>query len=284
MISPMNISIFAQPPYVLRHLQRVSTIIRGEQMAAYMQNARLNPSSGYENDICIYVKPHVKTDEDFKFEGHPYLDILDGFDLIHLLRKHEDVPVIVYSELDVETISQYVKNKVIIIPHHHVNFERSVRDRKGIRKIGVIGSAGAFPFVPDQIRQGLAERKIELVEQSIFYPRTSVTHFYKQIDLQIVWRPYNLKNYATRPYRTLANPFKIVNTSSFGIPTIALEEPPFKEMSGCYVPVNNVEEFFTALDNLRFDNDRYESIAKTCLQKAERYHIENIAKLYQALT
>jgi hypothetical protein len=96
-----NISIFAQPAYELGHLRRVSSIIRGEQMAAYMLNARLNPTSSYENDVCIYVKPHVKPGQDFNFEGHPYLDILDGFDLRHLLKMHEDVPVIVFSELDV---------------------------------------------------------------------------------------------------------------------------------------------------------------------------------------
>lgn len=279
----MNISIFAQPPYVLRHLQRVSTIIRGEQMAAFMQNARLNPPSGYENDICIYVKPHVKTDQDFKFEGHPYLDILDGFDLIHLLRKYEDVPVIVFSDLDAITMAQYVKNRVVVIPHHHVNFERDVRNRTGITRIGIIGSKDAFTHIPETIKKGLAERKIELAEHDIFYPRTSVTHFYKKIDAQIVWRPYMKKAYASNPYKTLANPFKIVNTSSFGIPTIALDEPPFKEMEGCYLPVTNEEEFFKALDNLREDEGLYKSIADTCLKKAERYHIENIAKLYQEL-
>lgn len=280
----MSISIFAQPPYVLRHLQRVSTIIRGEQMAAYMQNARLNPTSGYENDVCIYVKPHVKPDIDFKFEGHPYLDILDGFNLIHLLKKHEEVPVIVFSQADVETMSHYVKNKIVLIPHHHVNFERETRKREGIRKIGIIGSTTAFDSVPSQIREGLAKRRIELVEHSIFYPRMSVVRFYSDIDLQLVWRPYNHKDYATKPYKVLANPFKIVNTASFGVPTIALDEPPFKEMDGCYVPVHNTDEFFVALDNLIHDTALYKSIADTCLAKAEPYHIENIAKLYQALT
>lgn len=280
----MNISIFAQPPYVVTTLRRVSTTIRGEQMAAYMQNARLNPSSGYKDDVCIYVKPHVKRHQDFNFEGHAYLDILDGFDLIHLLKKHEDIPVIVYSDIDPETISQYVKNRVVVIPHHHANFERAVRIHEGIRRIGVIGSPGAFPFIPDEMREGIAKRGIELVEHSEFYPRMSVVKFYTKIDLQIVWRPYMQHHYAQKPYTMLTNPFKIVNTAAFGVPTIALDEPPFQEMSGCYIPVNSVDEFFKALDTLISDRELYQRIEKTCLVKAERYHIENIAKLYQALT
>jgi len=236
----VNISIFAQPPYVVKTLRRVSTTIRGEQMAAYMQNARLNPTSGYKDDVCIYVKPHVKRHQDFNFEGHAYLDILDGFDLIHLLKKHEEVPVIVFSDIDAETMSQYVKNRVVVIPHHHVNFEKTIRNREGITKVGVIGSPGAFPFIPKEIKEGLAKRNIELIEQSVFYPRMSVVHFYAQIDLQIVWRPYMKQHYAQKPFTMLANPFKIVNTSAFGIPTIALDEPPFQEMSGCYIPVNSV--------------------------------------------
>lgn len=251
-------------------------------MAAFMQNARLNPTSGYENDVCIYVKPNVKPDADFKFEGHPYLDILDGFNLIHLLRKHEDVPVIVFSELDVQTLAQYVKNKIFLIPHHHINFERAKRERESVTKVGVIGSESAFTHIPAEIKKGLADRKIELVEHSIFYPRMSVVHFYKNIDVQIVWRPYN--DYSTKPYRLLANPFKIVNTSAFGVPTIALDEPPFAEMEGCYIPVKTPEEFLTQLDALRTSKTLYNDMAEVCLQKAERYHIENIAKLYNALT
>lgn len=251
-------------------------------MAAYMQNARLNPTEGYENDVCIYVKPHVKPGEDMEFSGHPYLDILDGFGLIHLAQKHPDVPVIVFSELDVETISNYVKNKIILIPHHHVNFERVKRERDTVTKVGVIGSYGAFKFIPDEIRHGLADRDMELVEFSEFYPRMSVVHFYTHIDIGLVWRPYN--NYSQKPYRLLANPFKIVNNSAFGVPTVAFDEPPFAEMKDCYIPVHTPEEALEQIDTLRTSKTLYNDMSKVCLEKAEPYHIENIAKLYQALT
>lgn len=281
-----TISIFAQPPYILRTLRRVSSIIRGEQIAAHMQNARLNPEKGYEHDVCIYVKPNVKPKDalDFKFEGHPYLDILDGFELRHLLNAHPHIPVIVFSELDVETMSAYVKNKIIFIPHHHVNFEGFKRERDKITKVGIIGSPGAFPHVPDEIRHGLANRGIELLEFSTFYPRMYVVKFYRSIDVGLVWRPYYQKHYATKPYTILANPFKIVNTSAFGVPTIALDEPPFAEMKDCYIPVSTPEEFLKQLDALRTSKTLYSDMTQVCLAKAEKYHIETIAKLYQELT
>jgi hypothetical protein len=275
----MNISFFAQPPYINRHLQRVSTILRGEQMAAHMQNARLNPTSGYQDDVCIYVKPHIKRDQEVNFEGHPYLDMVDGFELWHTLNKYPEVPAIVFSDMDMETMSNHVKNKLICIPHQHVNFERVRREREGVTRVGMIGSEGAFVHIPDEVRHGLANRGIKLIEHSIMYPRMSVVKFYQNIDVQIVWRPYQL------PYRPgLYNPFKIVNTSSFGVPTIALDEPAFKEMEGCYLPVSTAEEFLEKLDALKTSSSLYGDMAKLCLQKSERYHIDNIAKLYQALT
>src|SRR3990167_3672919 len=271
------INIIAQPPYVLRHLQRVSTIIRGEQIAAYMGNARLNPPDGSKDDVYVYVKPNVKDTQDFVFEGRPYLDILDGFNLRHLLNKHPEVPVIVFSELDVETMSRYVKNKIVLIPHHHVNFEGGRRERSKVKKVGVIGSLDAFKWIPDEIRQGIAGRGMQLVEHSTFYPRMSVTSFYKQMDVMLVWRPYN------RDVPGLYNPFKIVNASAFGIPTIALDEPSFKEMGGCYIPVKTPEEFLTQLDAIRTSSSLYADMSGVCLQKAEKYHISRIAELYQKL-
>lgn len=275
----MNISFFAKPPYQLRHLQRVSSILRGEQMAAHMQNARLNPTSGYQDDICVYVKPHIKRGEDYNFEGHPYLDLVDGFGLIHTLNKYPEIPGIVFSDMDIETVSGLTKNKLVCIPHQHVNFERAQREREGVVNIGIIGSPAAFSFIPNEIRHGIANRKMKLIEHSVMYPRMSVVKFYQSIDVQIVWRPYHL------PYKPgLYNPFKIVNTSAFGVPTIALDEPAFAEMKGCYIPVKTPEEFLVELDALRTSKTLYNDISKMCLQKSERYHIENIAKLYQVLT
>jgi len=285
----MNISIFAKPPFLnvnpgqpykfgtpIRrgHLMRVSSIIRGIQISEQLK-CKLNPTEGYENDACIYVKPHVPLGYDFKFEGRPYMDIIDGWALGPLMVKHPEVPVIVISLHDKELLEKILPNKIILIPQHHVNFERVVRYKDSMVNVGVIGTAGAFPFLPGELNSRLAERGMNLIEFSKFDTRKGIQDFYQSLFVQIVWRPYK---------KNLANPLKLVNGASFGVPTIALKENSFKELDGYYFPVHTLDEFFDALDKLRADHLFYEDFSKKLVAKSEEYHIENIANLYQALT
>jgi len=269
------ISIFAKPPFWMQHLQRVSSTVRGEQIAAYMGNARLNPPSGYENDVCIYVKPHIKKDYDFKFEKNSYVDIHESIDLVNVLKKYPEVKIIVLGDLDAKTVAKYVGNEIVTIPHHHLNFERMKREDRGILRVGTTGSDGAFTQIPQVIKDGLVERNIELAEWSIFYPRMYVAKFHHSLDLHIHWRDW--------AHRKLSCPFKIINAASFGVPTIGRDEPSFHEVDGCYIGVNTPEEWLDALDKLIASPKLYNKMAKTCIEKSERYHISNIAKLYEAL-
>jgi hypothetical protein len=278
---PIKMSFFAKQPNRARdgHWQRLSSLIRANQIAECI-GAKLNPEKGYKNDVCIYVKPHVKPGNDLKFEGkHPYLDICDSPDLYLLARKHPEVPVISASEYNSKLLKRVLPNKIINIPQQHCNFERLKRKREGITVVGCIGSPTAFRFLPEGLEKGLTERGIRLFNFSRFWARQHVVDFYTLIDVQIVWRPY--VNYEKD---VLMNPLKIVNSSSFGIPTIAYEERAFEEMDGCYIPVHTLDEFLIQLDNLRSNPEFYEKYSKRCLEKAEEYHIENIAKLYRELT
>lgn len=256
---------------------RVSSLIRGVQIAERM-GAKLNPTEGYENDVCIYVKPRVVPPADFNFEGKPFLDICDSVDLYPLAIKHPEVPVISASDYNLEVLRRVLTNRIVNIPEQHCNFERVVRDRDGITTVGIIGTSGAFDFLPEGLETKLTEKGIKLLEFSKFFSRQDVVDFYKQIDIQIIWRPY-LKFNKDR----LWNPLKIVNSASFGIPTIAYDEPTFKEMEGCYIPVNSLDEFLVELDKLRESKGLYETYAGKCVAKAEEYHIDNIVKLYQQL-
>jgi len=269
------ISIFAKPPFMMRHLQRVSSTIRGEQIAAYMGNARLNPTDGFEDDVCIYVKPNIKPGNDFKFEKNSYIDIHEAWDLVPTLQKYPEVGVIAFSDLDVQTLSKVLKNKIVLIPHHHCNFERVKRERTEIKKVGFTGSQEAFNYVPDVIKNGLKERGIELAFHSIFYPRDAVVRFHHSLDVHLVWRPWL--------DRKLSCPLKIVNAASFGVPTIALDEPSFKEVEGCYIGVTTPEEWLKAFDKLRDHPELYKTMSETCLETAEKYHIDKISKLYEKL-
>ncbi|MBI2593024.1 hypothetical protein HYW44_00050 [Candidatus Daviesbacteria bacterium] len=286
-----NISIFAQKAFLNTdpkhefvytgtkprkgYLKRVSSIIRADQVAL-ATNAKINPRQGYKKDVCIYIKPELDTDHDFKFEGDSsYLDVIDELGYAAVLKKHPKVCAIVLSERDFITLASVgVTNKIVIIPQHHCNFERKKRTRKKIITVGVIGNYRAFPYLPAQLKQNLSQRNMKLLEFSQFFTRQDVIDFYKSIDIQIVWRPYLKK---------LANPLKIVNAASFGIPTIALDEIYFKELGNCYIGVRDFNHFLIELDRLRASSTLYDAYSKLCLKKAENYHIEEIAKLYKNL-
>jgi hypothetical protein len=286
-----NISIFAQRAFLninpnqefvysgtkpnRGYLKRVSSIIRADQIAE-ATGAKLNPTKGYKNDICIYVKPNLDSSNDFRFEGKsPYLDIIDELGYVQLTKKHPQVSIIVISEQDYITVASLgITNKIVLIPQHHCNFNREKRTRKRIITVGVIGTRRAFTYLPADLKLRLQERGLELLEFSEFFTRQDIIDFYKKIDLQIVWRPYRKK---------LANPLKIVNAASFGIPTIALDEIYFKEMGNCYIGVSSFEQFLVELDRLISQPNLYAAYSQLCIQKAEEYHIEKITKLYMSL-
>ena len=177
-------------------------------------------------------------------------------------------------QVDFEVLSHELSNKIVLIPQHHCNFERATRTRKGVTVVGIIGTPHAFRFLPDGLKPELAKRGMNLLEYSHFFQREDIVDFYKKIDVQIIWRPYSKK---------LSNPLKIVNSASFGIPTIARDEPCFKEMENCYIPVYTLEEFMSELDSLRSNPPLYKKFAKRCLKTAENYHIDKISKLYKNL-
>jgi len=294
----MSISIFAKEaflnvnpgqPFKLRtkpvrsgHLLRVSSMIRGNQIAEQI-GAKFNPESGYENDVCIYVKPYAPKGHDFNFEGKsPYLDIIDGHSYGELLFRYPNVSGIVCSQADYDIMSNIydkkgktIKNKIVLIPQHHCNFKRVKRTRKEVTVVGCIGTRYAFPFLPKDLKKELAKRKMELIEFSRFFTRQDIIDFYQKIDVQIVWRPYR---------KILSNPLKIVNASSFGVPTIALDETAFKELEGHYIPVKDFKEFLEQLDKLRSEPDMYQFYSEKCIDISEKYHIEKVGEMYKKLT
>lgn len=272
-INPSQPFVFDGKPVKRGHLMRVSSLIRGIQMAEAL-GCKLNPESGYENDVCIYVKPHVKDGDDFTFEGKPYLDIIDGWGLVPLMQKHPEVPVIAISKWDEENLKRHLRNKIIFIPQHHVNYERVHRDKDAIKKVGIVGTVASFPFVPDELKKKLADRGMEIAELSNFETRKGIQDFYKDLYVQIVWRPYR---------RKMGNALKLVNGASFGVPTIALYEETFKEMDGYYLPVKTIDEFIEKLDMLRNDPHLYDDYSNRCIEKSEEYHMDNIVKLYKQL-
>lgn len=257
------------------HLMRGSSMIRGEQIAAHL-GAKINPLSGFEDDICIYVKPNNKAVNagDIKFAKYAYIDVVDGYDLIKILIKRPQYPVIVCSKYDYNLLSQKIRNRLFYIPQQSCNFERAVRIRKGVTTIGMIGNAEGNKYIPDGFEFQMKKLGLNFIVYSTFYRRSDIVKFYKQIDVQFVWRPWR---------KELSNPLKIVNAASFGIPTVALQEETFNEVEGCYFPVKTADEAVMQIKQLMNFPDLYDECVKRCLAKAEEYHIDNVAELYKKL-
>jgi hypothetical protein len=269
----MNISFFAKPASwsdEFKRLRRGSSTIRGEQIAEYL-GAKLNPASGYDDDICIYVKPNIKT----KFTKHSYIDIMDVSRNTFLSFIHLGIPIIVSSRPAYEIYSEaFKKHRIVLIPQHHCNYERLKRDRPKVTTVGIIGYHASFVYPMEDVRKRLQEIGMELLFENHILNRTDAVNFYKKIDIQITWAE---STWITK------NAMKLYNAASFGIPTVARKQQIYKEFEGYYIPVNTIDEMIKEIVKLKEDKEYYAQYSAHILPKAEEYHISNIAKLYKQL-
>lgn len=271
------ISFFALPSYVgkfRRRLKdpsarRLSSRIRAEEMSAYLL-VRLNPTDGFENDVCIYVKPR---NLDGIRDGD-WVDFLDGDKgLIGLLAKRPGVNVIAASRASYDVLRGVLQNQIVLIPSHHINQERFKRERTEINTAGYIGSPSPEAIkMYEDIGVELGEVGFDLRTCFNYKTRQDAIDLYRNIDIFVIgdWVGDD------SPHKI---PTKIINAASFGIPTIAYPLVGYKELEGYYVPSRNVDELKTEI--LKFkDEDYYKKWSSRVLEMAEPYHISNISQLY----
>lgn len=271
------ISIFARHTYLLGdekqglYLQRVSARIRGEEIAEYL-GAKLNPKEGFENDVCIYVKPmhldHIK-------DGS-YVDLLDDLHLFEYLKNRPAIKVIAMSLSHFEFLKKELKNEVILIPHHHVNFERTKRDRREITTAGYVGvNTAKHRNINHKVKRALRRISLGFMPLFNFQIRQDIIDYYKKIDIQVI----GYFDYQDIPYY---HPTKIINAAAFGIPTVANRRLGYKEVEDFYIPVDNMEQLLVEVGKLK-DPEYYNQWSDKIVKEAEKYHISNIAKLYRKL-
>lgn len=248
-------------------------IIRGEQVASYL-GAKLNPLSDFENDVCVYIKCVPP-------ENYPkktYIDVVEDSEGLRWVKDHPDVGIIASSKSIYEHFDGILTNHLVFIPQHHCNFEKVVRTRDKVEIAGIIGNKAAFQHPLEDLEKKLNKIGIELktLIQKRFDSREEVVEFYKQIDIQIIWRPNS--------DGIIRNPLKLTNACSFGIPTVAYPEENFMaEYESYFIPVTTIDEMIEKIKQLKDERDYYDNYAFAGLFKAETYHISNIAKLYLTL-
>lgn len=279
----MNISFFARPYFYGVDLSksprpilfRGSSLIRGEQVASYL-GGKYNPASGFENDICIHLKPK---DLDQVKDGS-YVDVIDGtHTIIGQLKKRPKVNVIAYSKISYKFLKSKLENNVVLIPEHHCNFEKIKRERKKVTTAGYIGSPSPLASqVGDKLEKKLKELGFNFKACYFFKNRKDVTDFYQKIDFQVIafFGYFGDKNPFTHPN-------KIVNAASFGIPTIAAWKLGYSEFKDNYIPVKSLEELLEEAEKMK-KQDYYDKLSGKIAKAAEPYHIEKIAEKYKELT
>jgi len=242
-----------------------SAEIRGRQIAEYLE-AKLNPKSGYENDICIYVKSEPPDN----YPKHSYLDVVDSGYRVEWLKKHPEIGVIAMSNSGYELMKRKLKrDDIVLIPQHHCNYERETRKRKKIETVGVVCTPASIQYSIEDLKKRFNKIGLKFKIKTDYKNRNDVVEFYKTIDIQIIWR---LKDWP------LKNSLKIVNACSFGIPTVAYPIICYSDMERFYVKANTINGLIEKVSKLKdgWDSERL-------IKKAEKYHIDNIAKLYKRL-
>lgn len=247
--------------------------LRGVQVAEYL-GAKLNPINGYENDICILVKKLVR-----RFPCKDlFVDVVDGLGFLPRLYQRPYIGIIASSKVSYNYFTENFKNRVVLIPHHHCNFERKLRNRPSVSVAGYIGGYLTFQPFEDEIREKLKSIGIDLLFCHEFRRRWQVMDFYNKIDVQVIWRVM------AEPWVNHKNPLKISNAGSFGIPTVAFPEKNFvAEYDGCFIPANTIDELVKGVALLKNNPGSYGYYSRLAQDRAENYHIEHIAPLYQRL-
>ena len=249
--------------------------IRGSQVANYI-GARVNPTDNYQDDICIWVKGQPPEE----FPKHSWLDLMDAPQRVSWLLRHRNIGVIAISKTALNYLTRKLRRfDVRLIPEHHCNYDREQRDHDEIRTVGVIGNRNAFHEFNPTITERFAEMGLEFVYQTEYRNREDVLRFYRNLDIQTVYRPHIRK-----VDQHLRNPLKLENAGSFGIPSVAYPEEDYAaEFDGCFIPALTIEDIFAQVKRLQEDKILYRDTAQKAQERAEEYHIEKISKLYLEL-
>lgn len=277
----VDISFFAKP-YFLGHdpnisdkdyLHRGSSLIRGEQIAKFLV-AKYNPTEGFKNDVLIFIKPkrldYVK--------DNAYIDIVDADYLVEPLRNRPKIKVIASLSSSFQFLKKRLKNKIVLIPQHHCNFERIKRTRKEFTTGGYISTPSSLAYlVNEKIKKELAKIRLKFITCYNYTSRQDVVNFYKQIDFQVIgfFGYFNNDNPFTHP-------LKIINAASFGIPTVACWKLGYEEFASNYIPVDTMKSLIIEVEKLKYKK-YYNNLANKIIKKAEDYHIERIAEKYKKL-
>lgn len=275
----MTLAIYWKHTYCLegpdggRYLQRVSSRVRGEEIASYL-DALANPKVCPSDVVQIHVKPRYPE----SLPTGAYVDLLDDLSYVERLKSRRDIRLVAMTRVLEEYLhEQLPEHEIVYIPHHHVNFERTRRESRSIKRCGYVGVNNIFQQTSARgIGRMLEQVGLEFESLFNFERREDILAFYQRIDLQVI------PLFGFRTDWPTGHPTKIWNAASFGIPTIAWPVRGYAEATGYYLPAADPEDMAKKARAIA-DGTHYDLWPERLIAKAEEYHIERIAELYRGL-
>lgn len=244
--------------------------IRGIQIAHKLK-AKVNPKVYDPSSICIYIK-------DFPLGPIPdntYIDVVEDSRGLRWVVNHPEIGIIASSRMILDYLrTRTGRTDIVFIPQHHCNFERFIKPTRELKVVGIIGNALSFQYPLIELRERLKSNGLQLktLIKKKFKDRKEVCEFYKQIDVQIVFRKDD----------NLRNPLKLINAMSFGIPTVAFPEPSFVLEKLPFIHARNIDDMIKAILLLK-NPELYKASAIEGINASQDYHIDFISELYKQL-
>lgn len=254
-----------------------STDIRGHQIADRLENAVVDPGNVFPDDIYIFIKSYPEA-ELIDYLGKCYVDVVDNIPAAK--NCSPDVGVIAIGKTAHGYISKLLdRDDVLLIPEHHCNFDREVRESRDVLRVGYCGIEDCFHLNVKDVTEALANIGMEFVCNFKVKDRMCVVDFYMSIDIHLTFRED-----AKMSAPSLKNPLKLANAGSFNIPTVGFPEQNYiDEWDGCFAKVRSLDEVVRAVKVLKESEAAYENLAGLGFEKAKEYHIDKIIPLYEEL-
>jgi len=278
----MGISIFAKHSFLGNHypnivkgnsILRLSGDTRGKQVADYI-GAKYNPTSGYENDRCIFVKG-------YRLELAKYGDYVDFSDekIETLVPKiGPGLKVIAHTTYARDYLKQFMLNEIVYIPQQHINWENAIRTKNSPIIGGYIGRPSTISQeIQNEIKQALQAIGIDFKVAFEWETREDAIAFYKSIDFLVIG------GYGKLPSDLWQiTPTKMINAASFGVPSLSFMRVGYKEWEGYYTQFQTMLDLILEVRRLKNEN-YYNELSEQIQNKAKEYHISKIGELYRSL-
>ncbi|MBU2685857.1 MAG: hypothetical protein KKF27_21660 [Gammaproteobacteria bacterium] len=250
--------------------------IRGIQMAGAL-GGKVDPASGYENDRCIYILGRIPEKEP-EFSYHDVMDC--GLAILSRVEEQTRGSLIaVGREHESYLRERFPNRKVFCLPQHHCNFDNEMRPERPVLTVGTIGGDASIQWPHYAMERMLREIGAEWRYGNECNRRRKVCAFYRNLDIQILWRPTHRRGLIRH-----VGPLKLINAGSFGIPTVAYPEPSYTaEWKKECLWAETMEHLIHLVKKLKDTPAFYAERAGVALEKAKEYHISRVAENYKAL-